>query len=562
MEEKNKKIINKFKLLILSLGFFLFFSPAYAADLTFSPLSGSYDVGKSFSVNVIVSSPGQAINAISGVVSFSDNLEVAELSQSGSIIKLWAQDPFYSNATKTVNFEGIIFNPGFSGPSGKVITIGFKAKNSGIGRIIFSSASVLANDGKGTNVLNNLGIASFNINKSTVVEAEKPLINEAGPEAPNILSSTHPDSKKWYSDNNPNFSWSLPSGITDVNVLIDKNSQTDPGTRSDGLFASYKYSHINDGEWYFHIRLKNSSGWGKISHFLFRVDSKKPEVFEIKENVRNNPNIPQISLILNAVDSGSGIDYYLIKIDDGIEQKWKDSGDHIYITPLLSLGKHLLLAKAFDLAGNYSESSIELNVGAITSPTIDGHQVFQTEGSILTITGSSIPDSQVIVWVKIDSREPKSYTIKSDNNGRYYFTLKEKLKYGIYGISVEAFDQEGSRSKSTNVIVIVSKPITWQSLILSIVSELLVKICLYLLLTSILLLIIFYVLYLSRRHRRIIKNNKVKNFLKENIKNIKSLEEIKNRRCLKKEEIILLDIMKKDLIEFREILAEGKNKKA
>jgi hypothetical protein len=192
MEEKNKKIINKFKLLILLLVFFLFFSPAYAADLTFSPLSGSCDVGKSFSVNVVVSSPGQAINAISGIVSFSDNLEVIELSQSGSIIKLWAQDPFYSNATKAVNFEGIIFNPGFSGSFGKVITIGFKAKNSGIGKIIFSSAAVLANDGKGTNVLNNLGIASFNINKSTATEVEKPLINEAGPEAPNVSSLTHP----------------------------------------------------------------------------------------------------------------------------------------------------------------------------------------------------------------------------------------------------------------------------------------------------------------------------------------------------------------------------------
>jgi hypothetical protein len=561
MEEKNKKIINKFKLLILSLIFSLFFSPTYAADLTLSPLSGSYDTGKSFSVNVIVSSPGQAINAISGVVSFSDNLEVTDLSQSGSIIKLWAQDPFYSNTTKTVNFEGIIFNPGFSGSSGKVITIGFKAKNSGTGKIIFSSASVLANDGKGTNVLNNLGIASFNINKPIAAEAEKSLINEVVPEAPNISSSTHPDSKKWYSNSNPNFIWSLPSGITDVNVLIDKNPQTDPGTKSDGLFANYKYNYIDDGEWYFHLRLKNSSGWGKISHFLFRVDNKKPEIFEIKENARNNPNIPQINLTFNATDDNSGIDYYLIKIDDGVEQKWKDPGDHIYTTPLLSLGKHLLLSKAFDFAGNYLESSIELNVGAITSPTVDGHQVFQTEGSILTITGSSIPDSQVIVWVKIDSGEPKSYAIKSDNNGRYYFTLKEKLKYGIYGISVEAFDQEGSRSKSTNITVIVSKPITWQSSILSITSDLFLKISRYLLIASILLFIIFDALYLSRRHRSIIKNNKVKAFLKENIKNIKALEEIKNRHRLTKEETILLDMMKKDLVEFKEILADNKNKK-
>ena len=126
---------------------------ASAATLSFSRSAASYTVGSTFSVSVYVNSSGQAMNAASGVVSFSaSKIEVLSLSRSGSIFSFWVQEPAYSNSAGTVSFAGIVPSPGYSGASGKLITINFRAKAAGTANLSLSSESVLANDGNGTNI--------------------------------------------------------------------------------------------------------------------------------------------------------------------------------------------------------------------------------------------------------------------------------------------------------------------------------------------------------------------------------------------------------------------------
>src|SRR3989344_517465 len=135
---------------------------ARAATLNFSPPSGSYNVGSTFSVNVTVESVGQAMNAVSGVVSFPwDKLEVVSISKQGSILSLWPAEPSFSNSAGTINFEGIVLNPGYTGASGKILTITFRVRNSGTANVSFSSGSVLANDGTGANILSGMRVAGF-----------------------------------------------------------------------------------------------------------------------------------------------------------------------------------------------------------------------------------------------------------------------------------------------------------------------------------------------------------------------------------------------------------------
>ena len=121
-----KKIISKI-LYIFILGlFFMLPTSVFAATLNFSPPSGSYNVGNTFSVNVNVDSSDQAMNAASGIVSFPwDKLEVVSISKTGSIFSLWPAEPSFSNSAGTVNFEGIVLNPGYTGPSGKILSITF-----------------------------------------------------------------------------------------------------------------------------------------------------------------------------------------------------------------------------------------------------------------------------------------------------------------------------------------------------------------------------------------------------------------------------------------------------
>jgi len=194
---------------------------AQAASLYFYPSSGSYSVGRTLTASVYVSSSDQAINAASGIISFPhDKLQVVSLSKAGSVMGLWVQEPSFSNTSGTVNFEGIVLNPGFIGNSGKIIDIIFKAKVSGVMPLSFFSASVLANDGKGTNILTSSGSAKYNITTTTtrVTSPSIPTGDARAPKAVNVSSETHPDSDKWYSSATAKFSWGLTDDIISTRV--------------------------------------------------------------------------------------------------------------------------------------------------------------------------------------------------------------------------------------------------------------------------------------------------------------------------------------------------------
>ena len=156
-----------FVLFLLTIG-----QKIFAAELTLSPSSGNYNVGDSFSVMLRVSSPSQSINAVSSGVSFSnDTISLSSISKSGSIITLWPVEPSFVNQAGSASIDGVAIS-GFTGNSGTVVTLNFRAIKEGPAYVRLSGASVLANDGNGTNVLQGSDGASFTINKKEVSTAE------------------------------------------------------------------------------------------------------------------------------------------------------------------------------------------------------------------------------------------------------------------------------------------------------------------------------------------------------------------------------------------------------
>lgn len=150
---------------------------AEAASLYLSPANGTYTVGKTFNVNINISSADQAANAVQAVLAFPpEKLSVIEVSKADSLINLWAQDPTFNNSTGRVTFEGIILNPGFLGSAGKVLRVTFKAKTEGTASVSLTSASVLANDGQGTNILSQVGNANY-VFEAAVIAPRTPSSN-------------------------------------------------------------------------------------------------------------------------------------------------------------------------------------------------------------------------------------------------------------------------------------------------------------------------------------------------------------------------------------------------
>lgn len=158
--------MKKFLIILFSLVLIFFARNTIAAELNFSPSSGSYNVGDTVKVRIVLSSPSQSANAVSGAISFSkDLLSLTSISKTGSLVGIWAVEPSYSNTSGVTTIEGVILN-GYTGSSGTIATLFFKAKATGNAEVKFTSSSVLANDGEGTNILTKSGEANFNIAKA------------------------------------------------------------------------------------------------------------------------------------------------------------------------------------------------------------------------------------------------------------------------------------------------------------------------------------------------------------------------------------------------------------
>ncbi|OGM92528.1 hypothetical protein A2755_00325 [Candidatus Wolfebacteria bacterium RIFCSPHIGHO2_01_FULL_48_22] len=129
------------------------FGSAHAATLYFSPTTRTYNLSQTFTISVYVSAQ-EALNAVGGQIVFpQDTLQVVQVSKVGSILSIWATEPTFSNSQGTVDFEGIVPNPGFSGVAGKIISVTFRAQQTGTAHITVTKGSVLANDGQGTQIL-------------------------------------------------------------------------------------------------------------------------------------------------------------------------------------------------------------------------------------------------------------------------------------------------------------------------------------------------------------------------------------------------------------------------
>lgn len=535
---------------------------ASAATLSFSPSSGEYAVGKTLSVSVYVSSTDQAMNAASGVISFpNDKLEVTALSKTGSIFTLWVQEPSFSNSAGTVNFEGIVLNPGFIGSNGKAITITFRTKAAGNTPLTFSSGSALANDGKGTNILTGMGNAQFSLGgvAPTIPESTTPSVVSGAPSAPQISSPTHPDPNKWYAQKDAKFTWAVPSGVTGVRLLVGKIPSAIPTVVYTPAISEKEITGSADGIWYFHVQLRNASGWGEVSHFRFQIDTKPPEPFAIKLIDGSETENPRPTVVFNTTDSLSGIDYYKIKIGEG--DFFSVSPEIVvksnpYTLPIQLSGKRNILVQAYDKAGNYTVATEEFIIKPIETPTITEYPKELASGEILVVKGTTYPNAKVIIWLQREKDDPKSLNITSDQDGKFTFTADEKLNDGIYQLWAEVVDARGAKSlPSEKITIAVAKSAifsvgSWAVSLLAIIIPLIALI-------FVLLFIVWYGWHkfslLRKRIRKEVREvettlHRAFDMLKEDIREqIKLLEKTRGRRQLTEEEDKIVKQLKKDL---------------
>ncbi len=429
---------------------------AEAASLYLSPATGVYQSNATFSVRVMVNTKGQPINAAEASISYNPReLSVVSANRSGSIFNLWVVEPTFSNSAGTINFSGGLPS-GYTGSAGNVMTITFRAMGSGPAKVNFSKGSVLANDGKGTNVLTTMSGGTYTIQTASIAPTPEVIEYVAPantPAAPVISSATHGDPTGWSNKSTAELTWKLPAGVTAVRTLLDENPNSIPTKVYEDPISSITLSDLPDGESYLHIQFQNEDGWGRVTHYRMGVDTERPTSFEITQAEDNDFSNPEQTLFLEAEDATSEVRTFKIKIDSEEPYDYVDeTGSSTLLLPVLSPGYHTLIIEALDEAGNSIVGSYSFTIQAFDRPVFVEYPTEINEEVIPVIKGMTRPNSEVEISLQKLGSEPRLYQVTAADDGQFTFIPEGTFSQGVYELSAVATDSFGAISERSEVI--------------------------------------------------------------------------------------------------------------
>jgi lipopolysaccharide export system protein LptC len=361
-------------------------SQAQAATFSITPEEGTYSVGSTFDVTVILDTKGQSINALQMQLSFPpDKLQLVSPQVGNSIIEIYTTPPRYDNSRGTVDIVGGIPN-GINVNSGLVAKLTFRVRSLGSAALRFTGESqALLNDGRGTNVLNNTSGANLTL--------------ELPPsQGPIVLSDSHPDQERWYRDNNVRLRWDdgLPPA-EGYSYTISDNATDVPDDVPESANTFIDYRSVPDGINYFHIKALRDGRWGGVTRYTLRIDTAAPSDFKIKISPNVVTFVTQPLIQFGTSDGLSGFDRYEIKIVPlKIEGREQAVGDGLlfteaqspYQTPELLYGTYEIIVRAYDKAGNIRDVTQRLEI-------TDAWLWFIGSGGITLISGKLVPWSIV-----------------------------------------------------------------------------------------------------------------------------------------------------------------------
>jgi hypothetical protein len=320
--------------------------------LSISPSSVDVLQGSTFDVSILLDSKKNSVNTIELNLKFpADKLEVVKPSKDKSIFGIWVAPPVYSNTEGTASFSGIIPN-GITTSSGVVVTMTFKAKNTGPAVIkILPSSRILANDGMGTEMSVSFGNGNFTI-------------NPIPPDGPQVFSNTHPFQDKWYNNKNSTVNWGEGDDtLTQYSFILDDKPFTIPDDTFEGNERTKSFENLGDGLWYFHVKANKNKVWGATTHYLLRIDTTPPASFKPQLESLTAAIIGRNIVSFFTTDALSGIDHYEVGIIDKETPTTQSpvfvQTESPYQVPNIVSANLRIVVRAFDNAGNVRDEHVD-----------------------------------------------------------------------------------------------------------------------------------------------------------------------------------------------------------
>ena len=381
----HNQILSTFRKALLIAALFLLPALAQAADLAITPSSGSYSVGQTFTATVQAVPAGDNINAVEATLNFDTSvLSVVSVSRDGSAFSLWTTEPTFSNSAGTIQFGGGSPTPFTS--NSNLMTITFRTVGEGTGSVTFSEASVLAADGRGTDVFGTASNGTYVVAAGTTPtpeptptptptpteepEEEEAIIFGDPPRAPEIGSQVFLDPEVWYNVVDGIFTWTLPFDVNALAVEISSDPENIPEENEDAIVDPpgeefvVNGDIVTDGVQYVSINFKNQVGWGAVTNRKLQIDTTPPRPFAINVQAGTSQNSFPL-LRFEAQDDTSGIEYYDMTIADNEPIRvTPDEARLGYLLKELEDGTYTVKVVATDMAGNTRESSVAVLITA------------------------------------------------------------------------------------------------------------------------------------------------------------------------------------------------------
>lgn len=422
---------------------------ARAATMSVAPGTGVYTIGSTFTVNVSVNTKGAAINAAEGTLSFNPSeLSVVSVSKS-SVFSLWTADPSFSNSAGTINFSGGTPS-GYTGSNGTVLSVTFRAKAAATARVTISAGSVLAADGRGTNVLTAMNGGTFTISAASSAPQPEVIVEYVPPAntpaAPTVTSDTH-DRDGWSREKTAVLSWRIPDDVTAVRTALTDSPSSIPTKVYDTPISTITITDLEEGEQYFHIQFQNKDGWGRVTHYPLRVDTQLPELALALPTDANLTRPNQVLFLTGTSTDGAPIARYTVRVGDSEPvTTTENAGLGVIKLPPLAPGYHTISVEVVDAAGNQTVLTTTLTIESFGAPTFSELPTTVNPGVIPVIKGETRPRVKVSVTLATPGQTDQVYEVTADGEGVFTLIPNARLPIGVYTVTAVATDEFGAQS--------------------------------------------------------------------------------------------------------------------
>lgn len=295
-----------------------------------------------------------------------------------------------------------------------------------------------------------------------------------------------------------------------------------------------------------------------------KADKEKPSYFDVAEVSRQDETDPRAIFIFDASDD-IGINHYEIMIDGVDLGKWKNEESNRYEAPAHGPGKHTIIVKAVDKAGNTRSSTADFFIKGLDIPIITTYSKNLQSGEILSIQGTTYIQGEVKIWLEKRKGELSNFTVQADKDGQFIWVSEDGLADGVYNLWAEAVDKRGAKSLPTEKITIVVS----KSAVFRIGNIAFNFLSLLIPLLSMLFVLIVALLYgwhklsiIRKRLRKEVQEaesalHKSFNLMKEDIReHVEMLEKTNNKRELTKEEEKILKQLRRNLSDAEKFISK------